>query len=87
MCVSFAHLMLAFIEISLVCAPLVGIKLLYAKRTQEFLWFPENFVFFPTKNIRQHGICLMVDSIPELTLVRLTLNKQPLFIKFCLFTC
>ena len=31
MCVSFAHLMLAFIEISLVYAPLVGIKLFMPK--------------------------------------------------------
>lgn len=48
---------------------------------------PENFVFSPAKNIRQNGVCLMVDSIPEPTLVRLTPNKRPLFIKFGLFTC
>ena len=49
MCVSFAHLMLAFIEISLVCVPLVGIKLLYAKRTQEFFCFRKTSSFLLPK--------------------------------------
>jgi hypothetical protein len=52
---------------------------------QRFKFF-ENFILTLAKHIGEHGICSVVNGVPEPSLVGFVAHIRPLLIEFCLTT-
>src|SRR5215470_18948434 len=79
--VLLAYVMLFWIDMPLVGAPAVRVKLRDAKGLQELLQLEEDGVFTPSEHIGQHLPGAVINGVPEPSRICFRFHKTPPFVE------
>ena len=85
LCVFLADNMLLWLNISLIAAPIIGIKDSDIKWSQKSLEAAENLIFTPSKCVCKYLPCLMIKRQPQPPLILFRKDKTPHLVQFDLF--
>ena|SRR2546430_2080510 len=81
LCPPFADYMLVWGQVPMIGTPAVGVKTANPEGFEQGLEVQQRLILTPTKDIRHHPPCLMIQRFPEPPRLFLATDKEPHFVQ------